>query len=421
MHRPFFACLCLLLCTPLAASPQHDFGPVELLTLTEGVELAPYFSRFIEKIRGNLYAGMPDSARQGTAGEVVVQFRLLRDGGISEPSLVLSSGKTDLDQAALAATTASSPLDPLPGQFTGPFLELRIRFLYNTPVRPARNSPREVFQRSQDAGTAPAPSVKIEVVAEADVDLSAYVSRLNGLVSGYANAAIAGITESGEVRVRFPVRRDGIAQKPVISLSSSRQALDEAALKAVSDSMARVEPLPAEVTRSFVDFQVRFLFNQVEAPKQEPLSLADIARKRAKRSSESDKKVFTNDEVSTASEPEPTTARKGSSSSSSTSGKEKSSTGSKSEKSEKPPEQDPEHYRQRLQPLREQLSEVKVEIDRVRYTPAERTAGLPTISNTQQNEIERLQRKKADLEKRIAAICDEASRNNVSVSSCSYY
>jgi TonB family protein len=273
----------------------------------------------------------------------------------------------------------------------------------------------------------PPPAAQVELVAESEGQLSSYTTRLQNHLFGYASAAIAGIADSGEVRVRFRIRRDGAAQKPVLSLSSSKPALDDAALKAANEMMVHVEPLPAEVTRSFVDFQARFLFNQPAPQKknEEGLSLAELARRRAKRPAESEKKVFTNDEVRPAAKPEPTTSRKGSASkSSSTATREKSSTSSKNEKgqsSEKPPELDPEHYRQRLQPLTEQLSQVKVEIDRVRYSSPQTTAGMPTISNTQKNELERLERKKAGLEKRIAAICEEAARNNVSVSSCPYY
>jgi len=275
------------------------------------------------------------------------------------------------------------------------------------------------FTAAAQEPAAPPPAGKVEVILETDTDLT-YTPRLHQRISQHAQTAAAAITDSGEVRVRFRIRRDGEAHKPVLSLSSGKPALDDAALKAATDALALVEPLPAEVTRSFVDFQARFLFNQAEAPKQEATSLADLARQRSKRSADGEKKVFTNDEVSTTA-PESENPPKGSASkTSSASSKEKSSTSGKSEsgKSEKPPEQNPDLYRQRLQPLREQLSEVKNEINRVRYSSPPTTAGMPTISNTQQNELEHLQRRQADLERRIAAICEEASRNNVTVSAC---
>jgi TonB family protein len=268
------------------------------------------------------------------------------------------------------------------------------------------------------------PAGKVDVVLETDTDLD-YTSRLHNRIVLHAQAAAVAITDSGEVRVRFRIRRDGEAQKPIISLSSSKPVLDDTALKAVTDALAHTEPLPPEITRSFVDFQARFLFNQAEQPKQEATSLADLARQRSKRSADGEKKVFTNEEVATTPDPEPASPRKGSASKrTSTSTKAKSSASSTSEKSssdEKPPELTRDHYYQRLQPLRDQLSGVTEEITRLRYYTPQTTAGMPTISNSQKNELERLERKKSDIEKRIAAICQEAARNDISISGCPFY
>ncbi len=269
------------------------------------------------------------------------------------------------------------------------------------------------------------PAGKVDVVLETDTDLD-YTSRLHNRIVQHAQAAAVAITDSGEVRVRFHIRRDGEAQKPIISLSSSKPVLDDTALKAVTDALAHAEPLPAEITRSFVDFQARFLFNQATPQKTESVSLADLARQRSKRSTDGEKKVFTNEEVASTPDPSPASPRKPSTKTSSASTKQKSSASSKSESEsdrsdEKPPELTRDHYYQRLQPLRDQLSEVTEEITRLRYYTPQTTAGMPTISNSQKNDLERLERKKADIEKRIAAVCEEARRNDVSVSSCPFY
>lgn len=272
------------------------------------------------------------------------------------------------------------------------------------------------------------PPAQVELLAESEGELSAFTSRLQKRFSGFAGSAIAGIADSGEVRVRFRIRRDGEAQTPVISLSSGKPALDAAALNAARDALAHAEPLPPEITRSFVDFQARFLFNQALPQKTEGVSLADLARQRSKRSSDGEKKVFTNDEVASTPEPAAASPRKPSTKTSSASTKQKSSASSKSESEsardrsdEKPPELTSDHYYQRLQPLRDQLSEVTEEITRLRYYTPQTTAGMPTISHSQKNELERLERKKADIEKRIAAVCEEAKRNDVSVSHCPFY
>ena len=47
-----------------------------------------------------------------------------------DPQMMGSSGKEPLDRAALGAIHASSPFEPLPSAFSGPFIELRFYFLY---------------------------------------------------------------------------------------------------------------------------------------------------------------------------------------------------------------------------------------------------------------------------------------------------
>ena len=45
-----------------------------------------------------------------------------------------ASGKEPLDTAAASAIRATSPFEPLPPQFKGPYIDLRIGFYYN--IRP---------------------------------------------------------------------------------------------------------------------------------------------------------------------------------------------------------------------------------------------------------------------------------------------
>jgi len=51
-----------------------------------------------------------------------------------EPVLEDTSGKEPLDRAALSSIRASSPFEPLPPAFSGPYIELRFIFLYNLPL-----------------------------------------------------------------------------------------------------------------------------------------------------------------------------------------------------------------------------------------------------------------------------------------------
>lgn len=127
-----------LIAVELKPAPKgYLSGNVELLTSTEGVDFKVYLTRALAGIKRNWYALIPESARQGEKGKVVVQFRILRDGNVPTEEAVLfsSSGKSDLDRAALAAIRASVPLEPLPAAFSGPAVELRVTFLCNMPLR----------------------------------------------------------------------------------------------------------------------------------------------------------------------------------------------------------------------------------------------------------------------------------------------
>ena len=121
---------------PGAGGQGYLGGNVELLTPTEGVDFTNYLARVLASVKRNWYAVIPESAHLGEKGRVVLQFRILRDGNVpySEPALVSTSGREPLDRAAISAIRASSPFEPLPPAFSGPFIELRFIFLYNLPL-----------------------------------------------------------------------------------------------------------------------------------------------------------------------------------------------------------------------------------------------------------------------------------------------
>lgn len=111
-------------------------GNLEMLTPTDGVDFTNYFNRLLASVRRNWYAIIPESARLGDRGKVVIQFHINRDGSVPspEPILMRTSSKEPLDRAAMAAIRASSPFEPLPSAFTRPDIELRFTFLYNLPL-----------------------------------------------------------------------------------------------------------------------------------------------------------------------------------------------------------------------------------------------------------------------------------------------
>jgi TonB family protein len=109
---------------------------VSIISDTQGVDFNDYLARLLATVKRNWYAIIPESARLGDKGMVVIQFKIMKDGTVPfpDPSLMRTSGKEPLDRAAMSAIRASSPFEPLPSQFTLPSIELRFIFLYNLPL-----------------------------------------------------------------------------------------------------------------------------------------------------------------------------------------------------------------------------------------------------------------------------------------------
>jgi outer membrane biosynthesis protein TonB len=129
-------------------APIYDGGPpssggrgvgmgngVDILSATEGVDFSAYIRRLLATLQRNWEAVMPESVRMGERGVVFTTFQINPDGSVSapDPTLERTSGKEPLDNAAMSAIHASNPFEPLPSQFHGPFLKLRIAFIYNIP------------------------------------------------------------------------------------------------------------------------------------------------------------------------------------------------------------------------------------------------------------------------------------------------
>jgi hypothetical protein len=107
----------------------------QILSDTQGVDFNSYIQRLLATLRRNWVAVMPESAMMGDKGITATTFKIRPDGSVvpPDPTLERTSGKEPLDNAAMSAIHASNPFEPLPSQFHGPYLELRIWFLYNIP------------------------------------------------------------------------------------------------------------------------------------------------------------------------------------------------------------------------------------------------------------------------------------------------
>jgi TonB family protein len=113
--------------------PTSSSGGVEILTDTQGVDFGPYVRNALAIIKKNWIPLIPEEARPPAKmqGETLIRFSILPDGRISAIHLDGSSQHTNIDHAAWGAITAVGQFPPLPTEFKGPHLELRINFLTN--------------------------------------------------------------------------------------------------------------------------------------------------------------------------------------------------------------------------------------------------------------------------------------------------
>jgi TonB family protein len=111
-------------------------GPFDILSDTQGVDFGPYLSRVLESIKSNWYNLVPDEARPPLLkhGKVSIRFLITPSGKVAGMFIDHPSGDPPLDRAAYGGITASDPFSPLPREFHGPYLALRITFFYNPRV-----------------------------------------------------------------------------------------------------------------------------------------------------------------------------------------------------------------------------------------------------------------------------------------------
>jgi TonB family protein len=108
----------------------------EILSDTQGVEFGPYIRRILSDIKRNWIPLIPEEARPplNKQGETLIRFTISSDGHITAMNLDGSSQDTAIDRACWGGITGVGQFPPLPSQFKGPNLELRVDFFTNKPV-----------------------------------------------------------------------------------------------------------------------------------------------------------------------------------------------------------------------------------------------------------------------------------------------
>ena len=119
--------------SPDGASEATALRQMQLLSDPLGVDFKPYLLQVLSKVRRNWMAIVPDSARMGRRGLVLIQFSIDRSGGVPKLVIASTSGITAFDRAAVAGISASNPFPPLPAAYKGDQIRLQMSFSYNLP------------------------------------------------------------------------------------------------------------------------------------------------------------------------------------------------------------------------------------------------------------------------------------------------
>ena len=108
----------------------------EILSDTMGVDFSAYMRRLHDDIQRNWDPLIPEEVQPPLMkkGIVGIRFTIKPNGDIGAITLETGSGDVALDRAAWNAITSEGQFPPLPRQFHGPQLELRVGFYYNIPL-----------------------------------------------------------------------------------------------------------------------------------------------------------------------------------------------------------------------------------------------------------------------------------------------
>jgi outer membrane biosynthesis protein TonB len=108
----------------------------EILSDTQGVDFGPYIRRILGDIKRNWIPLIPEEARPplNKQGETLIRFTINSDGTIAAMHLDGPSQDTAIDRACWGGITGVGQFPPLPANFHGPNLELRVDFFTNKPL-----------------------------------------------------------------------------------------------------------------------------------------------------------------------------------------------------------------------------------------------------------------------------------------------
>lgn len=94
----------------------------------QNADFGPYMKRMQDKIKSNWQPPVKDKDAQ-----IVVKYRIRKDGSLDSYGILSSSGSQDLDNAAIEALRAAAPFEPLPASFNKESILVQFTFDYQRP------------------------------------------------------------------------------------------------------------------------------------------------------------------------------------------------------------------------------------------------------------------------------------------------
>jgi periplasmic protein TonB len=102
-------------------------GSFEVVPNTRESKLAPYLDAWRRKVERLGTLNFPQITHNG-AGNPVLEVSIRRDGSLGEVLIKRSSGRKEIDQAALSILRLASPFDPFPKELSKQYDELRFAY-----------------------------------------------------------------------------------------------------------------------------------------------------------------------------------------------------------------------------------------------------------------------------------------------------
>lgn len=160
-----------------AANHSRNFGGLDILSDTKGVNFGPYLQDLVHTVRENWHHLIPESDEM-KKGKLAIELAITKEGQVADMRLVASSGDVALDRPAWGSITASNPFKPLPNEFTGPYLALRMRFYYNPDKSELAGSSPEPAPPTNEKASLPSKSgITVSISSSGDVYVAAGKSR----------------------------------------------------------------------------------------------------------------------------------------------------------------------------------------------------------------------------------------------------